>query len=118
MSSLALSEKEIDRDTITRDVEFVQMLANPAYLSFLAQNGYLDNEEFIKYLFRLRYLKKPPFVFMINFPNSLVFLDLLLSGKDEKGNIKMEREFKMELKRGEFIDYIHKQQYYQWLNNK
>lgn len=103
MSSGKEGDERNNENIIIKDVEFVQMLANPAYLSFLIQNNYLESTEF------MQYLKKPPFIFMINFPNSLVFLDLLLQEDDQ---------FKRELRKGEFIDYIHKQQYYQWLNNK
>jgi len=36
--------KSDQENTIIKDVEFVQMLANPAYLSFLTQNNYLENK--------------------------------------------------------------------------
>ncbi|OWA54129.1 putative Mediator of RNA polymerase II transcription subunit 31 [Hypsibius exemplaris] len=41
------------------ELEFVQCLANPHYLNFLAQHGYLKEKSFINYLKYLQYWKQP-----------------------------------------------------------
>ena len=74
---------EADRFSI--DLEFIQNLANPAYLhcmecvtfnfciflfffqnnTVLAQNGYFDDRRFLSYLEYLRYFKDPKYAKMI-----------------------------------------------------
>ena len=41
------------------ELEFVQCLANPHYLKFLAQSGHLKDKNFINYLEYLQYWKQP-----------------------------------------------------------
>ncbi|CAG2054654.1 unnamed protein product [Timema podura] len=43
------------------ELEFVQCLANPNYLNFLAQRGYFKDQAFINYLKYLLYWKEPDY---------------------------------------------------------
>ncbi|KAK4288013.1 hypothetical protein Pmani_030993 [Petrolisthes manimaculis] len=43
------------------ELEFVQCLANPNYLLFLAQRGYFKEQTFINYLKYLQYWKEPEY---------------------------------------------------------
>ncbi|KAF0766257.1 mediator of RNA polymerase II transcription subunit 31 [Aphis craccivora] len=59
------------------ELEFVQCLANPNYLNFLAQRGYFKDQSFINYLKYLLYWKEPDYAKFIKYPMCLYFLDLL-----------------------------------------
>jgi hypothetical protein len=72
------------------ELEFVQCLANPNYLKFLAVRGYFENESFKNYLKYLVYWKTPEYIKFIKYPECLYFLDLILkklqNEEDEKSN--------------------------------
>jgi mediator of RNA polymerase II transcription subunit 31 len=51
-----------DRKRFQIELEFVQSLANPDYLNYLAQHGYFKNQKFINYLKYLMYWQKPEYV--------------------------------------------------------
>uniref|UniRef100_A0A914Q1P1 Mediator of RNA polymerase II transcription subunit 31 n=1 Tax=Panagrolaimus davidi TaxID=227884 RepID=A0A914Q1P1_9BILA len=57
--------------------EFVQSLANPHYLNYLAQRGYFKEATFVRYLNYLRYFKQPDYAKTLKYPQCLLFLDLL-----------------------------------------
>jgi mediator of RNA polymerase II transcription subunit 31 len=59
------------------ELEFVQCLANPNYLNFLAQRGYFKDQSFVNYLKYLLYWKEPDYAKFIKYPMCLYFLDLL-----------------------------------------
>ncbi|XP_053669417.1 mediator of RNA polymerase II transcription subunit 31 [Anopheles marshallii] len=59
------------------ELEFVQCLANPNYLHFLAQRGYFKDTAFVNYLKYLLYWKEPEYAKYLKFPMCLYFLDLL-----------------------------------------
>jgi len=59
------------------ELEFVQCLSNPEYLTFLAQSGYLEEPDFINYISYLQYWKKPEYLRYIRYPQCLYFLELL-----------------------------------------
>lgn len=59
------------------ELEFVQCLANPNYLNFLAQRGYFKDQAFINYLKYLLYWKEPEYARFLKYPMCLYFLDLL-----------------------------------------
>ncbi|XP_046387079.1 mediator of RNA polymerase II transcription subunit 31-A isoform X1 [Ischnura elegans] len=59
------------------ELEFVQCLANPNYLNFLAQRGYFKDQAFINYLKYLLYWKEPDYARYLKYPMCLYFLDLL-----------------------------------------
>ncbi|KAK7082896.1 Mediator of RNA polymerase II transcription subunit 31 [Halocaridina rubra] len=77
---VAISEGESDEAQRLRfqiELEFVQCLANPNYLLFLAQRGYFKEKTFINYLKYLEYWKEPEYAKYLKYPMCLYFLDLL-----------------------------------------
>jgi len=44
------------------ELEFVQCLANPTYIHYLAQNRYFEDEAFIGYLKYLKYWQRPEYI--------------------------------------------------------
>ncbi|ONM03923.1 Mediator of RNA polymerase II transcription subunit 31 [Zea mays] len=59
------------------ELEFVQCLANPTYIHYLAQNRYFEDEAFIGYLKYLKYWQRPEYIKYIMYPHCLFFLELL-----------------------------------------
>ncbi|RZF40591.1 hypothetical protein LSTR_LSTR007474 [Laodelphax striatellus] len=59
------------------ELEFVQCLANPNYLNYLAQRGYFKDPNFINYLKYLLYWKDAEYARYLKYPMCLYFLDLL-----------------------------------------
>ncbi|KAF2264903.1 SOH1-domain-containing protein [Lojkania enalia] len=60
------------------ELEFVQCLANPAYLNYLAQQKMLDKPEFVAYLGYLQYFKDPKYAKYLHHPGpTLRTLELL-----------------------------------------
>jgi len=60
------------------ELEFVQSLANPAYLQFLATQKLLDNPDFVAYLAYLRYFAQPQYACYLSYPGpTLRALELL-----------------------------------------
>jgi mediator of RNA polymerase II transcription subunit 31 len=59
------------------ELEFVQCLANPNYLNYLAGRGLFDNDSFKNYLKYLLYWKKPEYIKYVKFPECLFFLELI-----------------------------------------
>ena len=55
----------------------MQSLANPNYLHFLAQRGFMKDPAFIHYLAYLTYWREPAYVSFLKFPVCLHFLELL-----------------------------------------
>ncbi|CAB1316388.1 unnamed protein product, partial [Coregonus sp. 'balchen'] len=49
------------RNRFQSELEFIQCLANPNYLNFLAQRGYLREKPFVNYLKYLLYWKEPEY---------------------------------------------------------
>ena len=71
-------------DRLQMEFEFVQNLANPAYLHFLAQNRYFQDEKFMNFLKYLEYWKRPEYLKHLVFPQCLAFLDALNNVPDFK----------------------------------
>ena len=63
---------------ILYQLEFVQSLASPAYLHYLATSGILYQSSFLDFLRYLRYWKQPQYAKYIMYPHCLYFLDLLV----------------------------------------
>ncbi|VDP87620.1 unnamed protein product [Echinostoma caproni] len=85
------------------ELEFVQCLANPNYLNFLAQQGCFEKPAFINYLRYLRYWKEPAYSRYLIYPYCLHMLDLL-----------QLPEFRTELARGQVCRYIDDQILLHW----
>jgi mediator of RNA polymerase II transcription subunit 31 len=60
------------------ELEFVQCLANPFYLNFLAHSKTLEDERFKNYIIYLQYFRKPEYTKLLTYPvHSLAALTLL-----------------------------------------
>lgn len=59
------------------ELEFVQSLSNIPYLSYLAQNNYLQDPCFVNYLKYLQYWNEPQYLRYLVYPNCLHILSLL-----------------------------------------
>ncbi|KAG2183892.1 hypothetical protein INT44_008903 [Umbelopsis vinacea] len=100
---LELSDDEQHR-RFRIELEFVQCLANPWYLNYLAQQQYFQDPAFINYLKYLQYWKSPEYAKYIVYPHALHFLDLLQHAQFREHVITAER-----------TQDIHKTQYYHWM---
>ncbi|KAM3177389.1 hypothetical protein ACTXT7_004649 [Hymenolepis weldensis] len=67
------------------ELEFVQSLGNPDYLTFLSQQGCFEKPEFINYLSYLQYWKSPQYSKFVSYPFCLHMLDLLQSPEFRRG---------------------------------
>ncbi|KAH9889182.1 mediator of RNA polymerase II transcription subunit 31 [Xylariomycetidae sp. FL2044] len=54
------------------ELEFVQSLANPYYLNFLASQKYFSEPRFVNYLKYLLYWTKPPYLKYLNYPGPTI----------------------------------------------
>mmetsp|Transcript_1344 Transcript_1344/g.4039 ORF Transcript_1344/g.4039 Transcript_1344/m.4039 type:complete len:139 (-) Transcript_1344:351-767(-) len=101
----AAAETEVDQEKLRfeTELEFVQCLASPAYLHFLAQNRYFEDNDFVKYLAYLQYWRQKEYAKFIVFPQCLYFLRLL-----------QQEDFREALKRQDYYIYVHQQQGYLW----
>lgn len=96
----------MDEHRFTMELEFVQCLANPEYVLFLAQRALFINESFIAYLKYLLYWKRPEYACYISYPAGLRMLERM-----------QEPNFRMKLADPEFIGKIHRDQYEKWIQN-
>ncbi|GBF91158.1 mediator of RNA polymerase II transcription subunit [Raphidocelis subcapitata] len=105
-AALAAAAAATGCDARTRfvlELEFIQCLANPQYLNWLAQNRYLDDPAFKNYLRYLEYWRQPQYARYIKFPHCLLMLDLLRSDA-----------FCRAVAVAQVADDIHAQQFYHW----
>ncbi|CAM8949335.1 unnamed protein product [Rhodiola kirilowii] len=93
------------RQRFLLELEFVQCLANPTYIHYLAQNRFFEDEAFIGYLKYLQYWHRPEYVKFIMYPHCLFFLDLLQNANFR--NAMMHPANK---------ELAHRQQFYFWKN--
>ncbi|CAH8651300.1 unnamed protein product [Heterobilharzia americana] len=91
------------RNRFQMELEFVQCLANPSYLNFLAQQGWFEKANFIKYLKYLQYWKEPGYSRYLIYPYCLHMLDLL-----------QHAEFRLALARGQICRMIDDQILLHW----
>jgi len=89
------------------ELEFVELLSNPFYLQYLAQNRYFSDPSFVNYLNYLQYWRRPEYIKHISYPHCLYFLELL-----------QKEEFREKLLDSQYIELLHRQQYYHWRNHK
>lgn len=85
------------------ECEFVQSLANPHYLNFLAQRGYFKESYFVNYLKYLLYWKRPEYARALKYPQCLHFLEAVQS-----------KEFRESIACTANAKYIEEQQILQW----
>ena len=86
------------------ELEFIQSLASPAYLHYLATSNFLTDPAFLAYLKYLQYWREPPYNRFLTYPHCLTFLDLLLTNET----------FRRELNSVQFRNFLHEQQFYSW----
>ncbi|KAI8904080.1 mediator complex, subunit Med31 [Gorgonomyces haynaldii] len=85
------------------ELEFVQCLANPQYLQFIAQSQYFEDPAFINYLKYLLYWKEPKYAQYIIFPYCLEMLELL-----------QHEDFRKMVASQDIVKFIHQKEYYHW----
>lgn len=102
-----LTEEEQERKRFQIELEFVQSLANPNYLNFLAQRGYFRKQTFLNYLKYLMYWKEPEYVKYIMYPQCLSLLELL-----------QHETFQKEILNAQCSKYIDEQLLLIWLHYK
>lgn len=101
-------EEELPSNRFELELEFLQSLASPAYIHFLATNALEDGGSLADLQPFLRYLRdtytRPDYVRFIQYPQALFFLDLLI----EQPNVLKEWTVL------EFRDFCHQQQFLAW----
>jgi mediator of RNA polymerase II transcription subunit 31 len=112
-SSRLDSSEQLPPNRFELELEFVQALASPAYLHFLATYREGDSpiflqdpqfKEYLKYLFNTWSL--PEYSKFLSYPHALFFLELLC-GDDAA---KVAREWTLP----QFRDFCHQQQFLAW----
>lgn len=93
------------RQRFLLELEFVQCLANPTYIHYLAQNRYFEDEAFIGYLKYLQYWQQPEYIKFIMYPHCLFFLELLQNAS-----------FRNAMAHPGNKELAHRQQFYYWKN--
>lgn len=67
----------LNKTRFETELEFVQCLANPQYVHFLAQRGYFKQEKIINYIKYLNYWRTPEYCRHLRYPQCLAMLELL-----------------------------------------
>lgn len=98
---------EEERLRFLLELEFVQTLANPNYLHWLATNRYFQDKAFLNYLKYLNYWRQPQYAKFIVYPYCLHFLELV-----------QHEQFQTELLNPKFAEYIHSNTFYHWRDYK
>ncbi|WVZ75387.1 hypothetical protein U9M48_023443 [Paspalum notatum var. saurae] len=93
------------RQRFLLELEFVQCLANPTYIHYLAQNRYFEDDAFIGYLKYLKYWQRPEYIKFIMYPHCLFFLELLQNAN-----------FRNAMAHPASKELAHRQQYFFWKN--
>lgn len=97
------SSENIQLLKLVQDIEFLQLLVNPNYLSYLNKQKYFEDQDFLSYLTYLEYLKSPIYKKFIFYTKCYEVLDMLNS-----------KEFRNELSNGSFITYLQEVLYSIW----
>ncbi|CAA6673838.1 unnamed protein product [Spirodela intermedia] len=98
-------DQDDGRQRFLLELEFVQCLANPTYIHYLAQNRYFEDEAFIGYLKYLQYWQKPEYIKFIMYPHCLFFLELL-----------QDANFRNAMAHPASKELAHRQQFFFWKN--
>ncbi|RKP10109.1 SOH1-domain-containing protein [Thamnocephalis sphaerospora] len=91
------------RERFELELEFVQSLANPFYLHYLAQQDYFDDPCFVAYLEYLAYWRKPEYAKFVVYPHCLHYLGLL-----------QHAEFRQSMRLLDTARALHGTQYKHW----
>ncbi|KAL7436866.1 hypothetical protein ACHAXM_005347 [Skeletonema potamos] len=118
-----VSLDELPSNRFELELEFVQSLASPAYLHYLATSGILNQKQFLDFLRYLRYWKQPQYAKYLSYPHCLYFLDLLVPPDDDDGTNSNNNTttasdsgetFRREMTQVQFRNFVHEQQFYSW----
>eukprot|EP00271_Cylindrocystis_brebissonii_P019044 TRINITY_DN5617_c0_g2_i1.p1 TRINITY_DN5617_c0_g2~~TRINITY_DN5617_c0_g2_i1.p1 ORF type:complete len:225 (-),score=42.78 TRINITY_DN5617_c0_g2_i1:614-1288(-) len=96
-------DKDDGRQRLLLELEFVQLLANPTYIHYLAQNRYFEDQSFVNYLSYLQYWQQPEYAKLIMYPHALFFLEML-----------QDAHFRASMAHQEHKELAHRQQFYFW----
>ncbi|CDR96490.1 SOH1 family protein, putative [Babesia bigemina] len=77
-TSAMIAAENDDQLRFEAELEFVQCLANPHYLHYLAKAGYFEDQRFRAYIVYLQYFRRPEYVKFIKYPYCIRILELLL----------------------------------------
>ncbi|ORM41095.1 Mediator of RNA polymerase II transcription subunit 31 [Babesia sp. Xinjiang] len=77
-TSAMIDAENDDQIRFEAELEFVQCLANPHYLHFLAKAGYFEDKRFRAYIVYLQYFRRPQYVKYVKYPYCIRILELLL----------------------------------------
>ncbi|KAL3819554.1 hypothetical protein ACJIZ3_005459 [Penstemon smallii] len=102
---LVYKDPDDGRQRFLLELEFIQCLANPTYIHYLAQNRYFDDQAFIRYLKYLQYWQRPEYIKFIMYPHCLFFLELL-----------QNPNFRNAMAHPANKELAHRQQFYFWKN--
>jgi len=81
-----IEERNANNERFGTELEFVQCLSCPFYLSSLAQQGYFDDPAFLSYLNYLKRIwQQPRYARFLTYPQALAVLDLLESSRFREG---------------------------------
>jgi len=120
------SSDELPSNRFELELEFVQSLASPAYLHYLATSGILNQKQFLDFLRYLRYWKQPQYAKYLSYPHCLYFLDLLVPPDDDDDDTNANNNtattaisdsgetFRREMAQVQFRNFVHEQQFYSW----
>jgi len=133
-SSVVAPSSALPPNRFELELEFVQSLASPAYLHYLATSGILHQACFLDFLRYLRYWKQPQYAKYLSYPHCLYFLDLLVPpssdltleqdhyGKNTCEELETSKlhgadsgeAFRREMAQLPFRNFVHEQQFYSW----
>ncbi|PIK33017.1 putative mediator of RNA polymerase II transcription subunit 31 [Apostichopus japonicus] len=102
-AGLVTEQQDPEKLRFQVELEFVQCLANPHYLNFLAQRDYFKDSRFVNYLKYLQYWKDPHYAKFLKYPQCLHFLELL-----------QYESFRKELANAQCVRFIEDQQLLHW----
>ncbi|GMH29148.1 hypothetical protein Nepgr_030991 [Nepenthes gracilis] len=105
LMNIVYKDPDDGRQRFLLELEFVQCLANPTYIHYLAQNRYFEDESFIGYLKYLQYWQHPEYIKFIMYPHCLFFLELL-----------QNPSFRSAMAHPGNKELAHRQQFYFWKN--
>eukprot|EP00746_Dinoflagellata_sp_MGD_P167616 gnl/MRDRNA2_/MRDRNA2_98395_c0_seq1.p1 gnl/MRDRNA2_/MRDRNA2_98395_c0~~gnl/MRDRNA2_/MRDRNA2_98395_c0_seq1.p1 ORF type:complete len:629 (+),score=141.04 gnl/MRDRNA2_/MRDRNA2_98395_c0_seq1:78-1964(+) len=105
VSARLLETRVEQKQRFIEEAEFVQALANPAYIHWLATQGFLEDSAFIRFLEYLRYWEGPPWVEHLAYPQCLRMLDMLQNAS-----------FRGKLRRPEAFQILQDQMMRMWAN--
>jgi mediator of RNA polymerase II transcription subunit 31 len=102
-STTTIIDKEEEEIRFQTELEFVQLLANPSYLNYLAQYKYFEEDGFIEYIKYLQYWKQPQYSKFLAYPHCLFFLDRL-----------QDEQFRDECRKTTQMNHMFTQQHAHW----